>query len=404
MIFKVILLCLICHIATGQPFTLTGTIKGKDSGRIFLHYKDVNNQLQSTSAAIQQGKFHVQGTVAGADRALLEIDSTEDAYNSTSRFLFIEPSMMNVTFQAGKIGEATISGSKTQSESNAWNRFKDQELSEVKRITAAVDSLRALLKNGAVDGKAAGDRIKELNIKAAPLWRKMNRNDVDYINQHPGSYLSVSLLTYLVGRLPDDSVDHLYEQLSVKVKTSSLGNRFSESYIRYKKAVGAEYPFDRLTPGSSAPPFSLYKQNGDSFGTTAYKGRVVLLEFWELTCLPCLEANPNLEKLRQSYKDGEVRIIAVTSTQKPEFAQLLSYIDKNKLSHWTHVSIDKTNDQSHDVILWGSFQLYRGLGVPRTVVIDRNGKVVYKNFGYSKKEFETLKAIVGKAVADYKPG
>jgi hypothetical protein len=51
-----------------------------------------------------------------------------------------------------------------------------------------------------------------------------------------------------------------------------------------------------------------------------------------------------------------------------------------------------------NLIYKGDFNNYAGLGVPRTVVIDKNGKIAYKNYGYSIEEMQKLKLLIDKLV------
>jgi len=36
--------------------------------------------------------------------------------------------------------------------------------------------------------------------------------------------------------------------------------------------------------------------------------------------------------------------------------------------------------------------------MPRTILIDKNGRVVYKNYGYSTEEMQNLKMLIDKAI------
>lgn len=279
-----------------QSFVLQGSVSGKDTGVVLLHYINSSNVLCRDTATVRQGKFTFSGSVAGADYAMLDSDTNYlYADNAYSRHLFIEPGTIHISFKYGDLGNATISGSKTQMESDALDLTKGRELDLIKLIRDSVDAIRLLLKNNSIDAQLAEKKIKELQKIAAPAWQSMTNKDVQYIQQHPESYVSLMLLTYLIGQLPEDSMDVLYANLSNEVKNSSLDYEFLKYYSRYKKAMGKAYPFDQMKMNEKAPDFTIYKTVTDSMTLDTFKGSVVLLEFWELTCLPCLEANPFLE-------------------------------------------------------------------------------------------------------------
>src|SRR5207248_2992439 len=52
--------------------------------------------------------------------------------------------------------------------------------------------------------------------------------------------------------------------------------------------------------------------NGKPVRLSELKGKVVLLDFWAVWCLPCIEALPQLEKLHGTYKADGLEILAVT--------------------------------------------------------------------------------------------
>jgi thiol-disulfide isomerase/thioredoxin len=50
-------------------------------------------------------------------------------------------------------------------------------------------------------------------------------------------------------------------------------------------------------------------------GLADQKGRVVLMDFWDVNCGPCIQAFPKMQQLRDRYKDMPVTIVGVTKHQ-----------------------------------------------------------------------------------------
>lgn len=98
------------------------------------------------------------------------------------------------------------------------------------------------------------------------------------------------------------------------------------------------------------------------------------------------------------YTNKGLKTIAINSTAIHELPHLQAYINKNHLSNWIHVSINKGYKNSDVLIAKGFFENYEGLGVPRTVVIDKNGKLIYKTFGYTSEEMKILESVIERAV------
>jgi thiol-disulfide isomerase/thioredoxin len=399
-IIESFVLVFICQNINAQPFTLKGTIKGKDSGYVILSYKDENNSFQYKVSAINQGKFQFEGRVASSDYAVIDTD-TNYIYKGKryGTALFIEPGIISITFKDGEADKAIVKGSKTQDEFTAFKKSQKKGRDELTRVNIYIDSIRTHLKNGSIDPQTAEQKEKEVLLKLRTLALSLQNSELSYIAKHRNSYLSLNLLRYLTGRISNDSIDALYLSLTEKVKSSSVGYRFIENYSRIRKALSAEYPFDKLKMNEKAPSFFISNTlTNNSMTVDDFKGEVIIFEFWGLSCFPCLKANPLLEAIRKQHGNDKLKIIAINDNQVREIPALVSYINKNKLSEWIHVFMDNEVKSISNLIYKGDFNNYAGLGVPRTVVIDKNGKIAYKNYGYSIEEMQKLKLLIDKLV------
>ena len=66
-----------------------------------------------------------------------------------------------------------------------------------------------------------------------------------------------------------------------------------------------------MGPGKQAPAFELETLNGDKIRLADLKGRVVLIDFWSVTCPPCLETLPKLNKIVDKFADAPVSVLAI---------------------------------------------------------------------------------------------
>ncbi|MEO0565013.1 MAG: TlpA disulfide reductase family protein, partial [Chloroflexota bacterium] len=58
-----------------------------------------------------------------------------------------------------------------------------------------------------------------------------------------------------------------------------------------------------------APPFALKDLNGDTHSLSDYRGKWVLLNFWQTTCVPCVEEMPVFQTLADDMP--ELIVLAV---------------------------------------------------------------------------------------------
>jgi peroxiredoxin len=380
-----------------QSFTIEGTIEGKDTGIALLRYLNRNYQITVDTAVIRNGKFRFEGSVLGADYAMLITDTTFTSTGNTyNRQFFVEPGKMTISFFDGALDNAIITGSVAQKEEDGLRFSQAGEMAVLKRTLVEIDSIRTLLRSGAIQATVAQSKIKEINQTRSPAWKGKLAKDLAFVNSHPRSYVSLSLLKYAVSYIPNDSIDHVYTTLSDSVRNSSLGFGFADYYATYKKRVGEAYPFDNLMLGEPAPPFSIYATGKDTATLQSFKRKAILLNFWELTCLPCLQKNLMLKKLLANYRKDAVEVVAINSATEKELPGVASYIKRNSLSDWQHVTTNKSVRTFGLSFYRGEFDQYYKIGVPRTILIDANGTIAYKQYGFSADDMKELAILLDK--------
>jgi thiol-disulfide isomerase/thioredoxin len=115
------------------------------------------------------------------------------------------------------------------------------------------------------------------------------------------------------------------------------------------------------------------------------RGQIVLLDFWASWCGPCRKENPNVVKLYAKYKDEGFTVMSVSLDK--DKAAWEGAIAKDNLTWPNHVS---------DLQQWSSKvgAIYQVKGIPFTVLIDKEGKIVQTNLRGEALDVE-LKRIFG---------
>lgn len=142
--------------------------------------------------------------------------------------------------------------------------------------------------------------------------------------------------------------------------------------------------------GKSAPNFRLETLDGKAFELNKALGKgPVLLSFWATWCKPCLEEMAEFQKIYSAYKDKGFNLIAISTDAEKTVAKVKPYI-KSKGYDFT-VLLDTNSDVARK---------YYAQQIPYTVLLDKNGKIVYSHLGYmkgdEKKVEELIAGLIGK--------
>jgi uncharacterized protein (TIGR03435 family) len=124
-----------------------------------------------------------------------------------------------------------------------------------------------------------------------------------------------------------------------------------------------------LKPGTPAPPLQftqlLQAPPGAKADWNALRGKVVVLEFWETQCAPCIAEIPHLSKLIAELDPAKFQFISVDGLPSENEEVVQKFLTKRKMPGW--VGVDTT----------GSVFASYGVRVfPTTILVDGQGRIV----------------------------
>lgn len=119
----------------------------------------------------------------------------------------------------------------------------------------------------------------------------------------------------------------------------------------------------------TAPNFSGVDLDHRQVNLAAYRGKVVLLNFWATWCAPCLTEVPRFAEWQQKY-GGPRGLQVVGVSMDDDEPPVRTFYQKHRLNYPVVMGDEKLGE------------LYGGvLGLPVTFLIDRNGKIRFKHEG-----------------------
>lgn len=136
--------------------------------------------------------------------------------------------------------------------------------------------------------------------------------------------------------------------------------------------------------GETAPEINLPDPYGKNIALSSLRGKVVLVDFWASWCGPCRKEMPNVKAAYEKYKSKGFEIYGVSLDR--ELSDWTDAIKKDGIT-WPQVS---------DLKYWDcvAAKQYNVQGIPFTVLLDKEGKIIAKNLRGPELEAK-LKEVLG---------
>jgi peroxiredoxin len=135
--------------------------------------------------------------------------------------------------------------------------------------------------------------------------------------------------------------------------------------------------------GDIAPVFTCTTITGKTIDLSRMSGKVVMINFFATWCPGCNLELPEIEKGPwKKYKDNQGFVLIVIGREHTE-KELIDYAAAKNLT------LPFAPDPKRDI-----YNLYASKYIPRNIVIDKNGKIIYQNSGFTAREFEEMEKLI----------
>ena len=138
-----------------------------------------------------------------------------------------------------------------------------------------------------------------------------------------------------------------------------------------------------IDPPAALPTLQFIDGDGRSMTLGDFRGRVVLLNVWATWCVPCRKEMPTLDRLQAKLGGPDFQVIALSIDRQGIAVVKPFYRDVGLAALGIYI------DQSGKAT-----QLLHAVGVPMTLLIDREGREVARKMGPAEWDSAAIIAMI----------
>lgn len=203
------------------------------------------------------------------------------------------------------------------------------------------------------------DSVQLININREndSLQVVSNSQMTDFILKNKSSFLSLNFLSHHYNTFGLAKSIEFIESMDDEIKNTPTAQRL---LVVMRKIAS-------LKVNDSAPNFSLKDINGKKVSLSSFRGKKVLINFWASWCGPCRKEHPDLIRLSEKYQSKNVAFISLSKDEN--IKNWKEAVKKDKLT-WLQL-LDEEDSKGIS-----TSNNYGVSGIPQTMLIDENGKVL----------------------------
>ncbi len=152
--------------------------------------------------------------------------------------------------------------------------------------------------------------------------------------------------------------------------------------------TGAMAAFVAKRPPQALPEITFITGDGEIKSLADWRGRVMLLNIWATWCVPCREEMPQLDQLQADLGGENFEVVAV-NIDKGGGDKAKTFLEETGAAH-----LARYTDPSGKL-----FRKVRAVGMPSTLLIDRDGNEIGRLVGPADWGSAQAKRLIEAAIA-----
>jgi thiol-disulfide isomerase/thioredoxin len=167
--------------------------------------------------------------------------------------------------------------------------------------------------------------------------------------------------------------DIYYEILDMKLNDAAVAYNFASERVPAGYARQQSVPNKKLgsLAGNQLPVFGLDDFENNRIESKDLKGKVVLLDFWEVWCGPCVVSMPKVQELEKKYAAKGLVVYGMMS--EPEQLETAKEMIRKRQITFPMLQSDAGINKTFGIT-----------AVPTYIVVDREGVVKFTSEGFSE--------------------
>ncbi len=326
-------------------YVIDGQITGEYTGKVYLTYEDGihGKQTDIDSCEVVNGRYSFKGPKV--DVITMHFIKSKDGQLTP---FFLENGQIIIRGKASNFLWADVRGT-VNNDIFAYNRLMDKYLNDSIGMSTRLEWETVGMGDRTKQESEFKRRTKLTNDRRLATQRYL----VERFNNQP--YAPFIIMFEMVADVSTDELKALRAKLDPVLNDHP-----------YTKALDEYIEVQSFQVGVDGYMFKLPGIDGKQIALKDYRGKYVFLDFWASWCGPCRREIPHVIKMYKACKGKNFEIIGIS-------------LDKNE-GDWKKAvkEMKMTWPQACDLEAWNSkvVRQYNVQGIPRTVLLDPEGKVI----------------------------
>ena len=207
-------------------------------------------------------------------------------------------------------------------------------------------------------------------------------NNYKLLHLDKKTYLPQSIIACLNALDKKQVCTKYFSDVVINSPATMENMRDKESLASYELKVPQDKNELEVLIGKPAPDFALESFTGQKVNLQNMRGKLVLLDFWEVWCGPCVQSMPKIQAMHEKYAGKGLVILGVT-IDRENYSSNKLFVQKKQFTFPNLLGNEQTRSG------------YKVNAIPEYILIDKEGKVILAQAGFTDDIEKIIKEKLG---------